>query len=80
MELPVDKQVLFGLYVFVALTYIPGMRVWMWVNLLHYIQPVCLFSAGSPKMYGHMVKTRRKQLSEAKDGKKKDSKDAKKAK
>eukprot|EP01034_Spumella_vulgaris_P023916 gene23916-30195_t len=35
---------------------------------------------GSPKMYGHMVKTRKSQLGGGKDNKKKTDKDAKKAK
>jgi hypothetical protein len=39
-----------------------------------------ILSSGSPKMYGHMVKTRKSQLGGGKDKKKGGDKDAKKAK
>lgn len=61
LALPQKDLILLALIFFVVLTYIPGKS--------------CLFklygctdylSAGSPKMYGHMLKTRKKQFAERK--------------
>ena len=55
-----ENLILFSLIVIVALTYIPGLNIIIECLLL------LLLLLGSPTMYGHMVKTRRKQFAEHK--------------
>ncbi len=55
----------------------PTSQVTHWVKIDHWLCAHCSLSPGSPKMYNHMVKTRKNQLSGEKKDKKKESSKAK---
>lgn len=85
---PTGNLVLLALIVLVALTYIPGTLslasaavgrnypqsfVALAVSQTLHVPSLPSMLTGSPKMYGHMVKTRKKQFEQLKQGGKKKS-------